>query len=89
MPRAYRKTKRAARAAETRQRIVDAAVGLHMSIGPARTTVSAIAERAGVDEIYRQVSLPNERRAVPLKQLSPESDVPDPLKRWLDRTRRT
>ena len=55
MPRAYRKSKRAATAAETRQRIVDAAVGLHMSIGPARTTVSAIAERAGVQRltVYR------------------------------------
>jgi AcrR family transcriptional regulator len=55
MPRAYRKTRRAATAAETRDRIVDAAVGLHMSIGPARTTVSAIAERAGVQRltVYR------------------------------------
>jgi AcrR family transcriptional regulator len=55
MPRAYRKTGRAAAAAETRRRIVDAAVGLHMSIGPAWTTGSAIAERAGVQRltVYR------------------------------------
>lgn len=61
MPRAYRKTRRAATTAATRQRIVDAAVGLHMSIGPARTTVSAIAERAGVQRltVYRHFPDPS------------------------------
>jgi AcrR family transcriptional regulator len=39
---------RAARMAETRRRIVEAAYGLHCTLGPARTTISAIAERAGV-----------------------------------------
>lgn len=34
---------------ETRQRIVDATVELHRSIGPLRTTISAIAEKAGVE----------------------------------------
>ena len=55
MPRPYHKTRRAESAAATRQRIVDAAVGLHMSIGPAQTTVSAIAQRAGVQRltVYR------------------------------------
>jgi AcrR family transcriptional regulator len=40
---------------ETRRRIVEAAVELHGSVGPAETTVSAIAERAGVQRstIYR------------------------------------
>ena len=33
---------------ETRRRIVEAAVALHSSVGPARTSVSAVAERAGV-----------------------------------------
>lgn len=39
----------------TRQRIVSAAVDLHGSVGPANTTVSAIAERAGVTRptVYR------------------------------------
>jgi AcrR family transcriptional regulator len=46
--RTYRLQRRAERQAETRRRIVDAAVALHTSIGPAHTTVSAIAERAGV-----------------------------------------
>lgn len=48
MPRAYTLKKRADRLAETRQRIVDAAVELHTTLGPAKTPVSAIAERAGV-----------------------------------------
>src|SRR5262245_12954120 len=39
---------RALRMADTRQRIVRAAYELHASVGPARTTISAVAERAGV-----------------------------------------
>jgi AcrR family transcriptional regulator len=39
---------RAERQAETRRRIVEAAVDLHTTVGPARTTISGIAERAGV-----------------------------------------
>jgi AcrR family transcriptional regulator len=46
--RKYRKTKRALTEAETRERIVEAAVELHETIGPAKTTIKAIAERAGV-----------------------------------------
>lgn len=49
MKRKYELKERARRQAETRQRIVEAAVGLHTSVGPARTTVSAIAKRAGVE----------------------------------------
>jgi len=48
MTRTYQKKKRAEREAETRRRIVEATVALHTSIGPARTTISAIAEKAGV-----------------------------------------
>lgn len=47
-PRSYRKTKRALTEAETRQRIVEATVELHKTLGPAKTTIKAIAERAGV-----------------------------------------
>ena len=40
---------------ETRQRIVDAAVHLHGTVGPAATTIAAIAEHAGVTRltVYR------------------------------------
>jgi AcrR family transcriptional regulator len=53
--RSYRQRKRAENQAETRRRITEAAVDLHGSIGPARTTVSAIADRAGVQRatVYR------------------------------------
>ena len=39
----------------TRQRITEAAVELHGSVGPARTTITAVAERAGVQRhtVYR------------------------------------
>jgi AcrR family transcriptional regulator len=46
--RGYTLKKRAESQAETRQRIVEAAVELHGEVGPSRTTVSMVAERAGV-----------------------------------------
>jgi AcrR family transcriptional regulator len=48
MTRTYTLKRRAEKQAETRQRIVEAAVDLHSTVGPARTTLSRIAERAGV-----------------------------------------
>jgi AcrR family transcriptional regulator len=41
--------------AETRQRIVEAALSLHREVGPLRTSVSAVAKRAGVERptVYR------------------------------------
>jgi AcrR family transcriptional regulator len=46
---------RAARQGQTRERIVAAAVDLHESVGPLATTITAIAERAGVQRltVYR------------------------------------
>src|SRR5256885_852289 len=53
--RPYRKKKRAELEAETRRRITESAVELHGSVGPARTSMSAVAERAGVrrSTLYR------------------------------------
>jgi AcrR family transcriptional regulator len=48
MTRTYVKNRRADNQAETRQRIVEAAVALHGEIGPTATSISMIAERAGV-----------------------------------------
>jgi AcrR family transcriptional regulator len=48
MKRKYEFRRRAERQEETRRRIVAAAVQLHQTLGPARSTVSAIAELAGV-----------------------------------------
>ena len=46
--RKYTLRRRAERQDETRRKIIDAAVGLHTTVGPAHTTDLAIAERAGV-----------------------------------------
>jgi AcrR family transcriptional regulator len=53
--RRYRKLRRAELEDQTRLRITEAAVELHGTIGPARTTISAVAERAGVQRatVYR------------------------------------
>jgi AcrR family transcriptional regulator len=61
MTRTYTLKKRAEQQAETRQRIVDATVELHGSIGPARTTLSMIAERAGVQRHTLYAHFPDER----------------------------
>ncbi|WP_187369394.1 TetR/AcrR family transcriptional regulator [Baekduia soli] len=53
--RTYRKTRRADLEEETRRRITESAVALHEELGPARTSISAIAEHAGVrrSTVYR------------------------------------
>jgi AcrR family transcriptional regulator len=55
MARAYQLRRRAERQNETRQRIIEATVELHTTVGPARTSILAIAERAGVERptVYR------------------------------------
>src|SRR5438093_28243 len=60
--RPYRLGKRAERQAETRRRIVEAALELHMTVGPRDTTVSAIAERAGVERLTVYRHFPDEKR---------------------------
>jgi AcrR family transcriptional regulator len=58
--RKYELKKRAEQMGETRMRITEAAIELHGSVGPSRTTLSAVAERAGVERrtLYRH--FPNE-----------------------------
>jgi AcrR family transcriptional regulator len=51
MARTYEKRARAAAEEETRRRITEAAIELHGSVGPARTTVSELARRAGVSRV--------------------------------------
>jgi len=59
--RRYQKKARAAQEQATRLRIIEAAIALHGTVGPARTTISAIAEGAGVRRatVYRH--FPDER----------------------------
>ena len=47
-PRVYRMGRRRERLEATRQRIAEAAFELHATVGPAQTSISAVAERAGV-----------------------------------------
>src|SRR5204863_8808473 len=53
--RPYRMKRRADLEARTRLRITESAVALHGTLGPARTSISAIAEHAGVrrSTVYR------------------------------------
>jgi AcrR family transcriptional regulator len=90
--RRYRKRRRAEQEEETRLRITEAAVDLHGSLGPARTTISAVAERAGVQRatVYRH--FPDEealfgacsahwRARHPLPDLTEWAAVGDPSER--------
>ena len=61
MTRIYKLKRRAEQQADTRQRIVEAAVDLHGSVGPAVTTISMIAERAGVQRHTVYAHFPDER----------------------------
>jgi AcrR family transcriptional regulator len=61
MARTYTLKKRAEQQAETRRRIAEAAVDLHSSVGPARTTLSMVAERAGVQRHTLYAHFPDER----------------------------
>jgi len=87
--RAYTKKLRAESEEATRQRIVEALVALHEEVGPAQTTVSAVAERAGVQRLTVYRHFPDEPSMIracsahweqlnPLPDLSP-SEV-DPLR---------
>jgi AcrR family transcriptional regulator len=92
MARSYQLKKRAERQEETRRRIVQAAVDLHGTVGPARTTVSAIADRAGVQRHTYYRYFPDERSLVlacsglhmeqnPFPDPEPWREIQDPVKR--------
>lgn len=61
MTRRYTQGRRAEQAAETRRRIVETAIALHGTVGPARTNMSMIAERAGVQRHTLYAHFPDER----------------------------
>ena len=80
MTRTYTLKRRAEQQAETRQRIVEAAVELHSSVGPALTTISMVAERAGVQRHTLYAHFPDERSlSLACSALAMERDpLPDP-----------
>ena len=61
MTRKYDMKRRAKRQEQTRQRIVEATVELHQSVGMAHTTISAIAEKARVQRLTVYRHFPDER----------------------------
>src|SRR5262247_1310204 len=61
MTRTYTLKRRAEQQAQTRRRIVEAAVDLHSSVGPALTTFSMVAERAGIQRHTLYAHFPDER----------------------------
>lgn len=90
--RSYELKRRAERQEETRQRIVDAAVELHTALGPSRTTVQAIAERAGVTRPTVYAHFPDARAlfeacsghvraTIPPPDPAPWSAIADPAER--------
>lgn len=77
MTRTYTLGKRAEQQAQTRRRIVEAAVELHGSIGPAATTFSMVAERAGVQRHTLYAHFPDERSL--LLACSAHANESDPI----------
>jgi len=85
MSRKYQLKVRAQRQEETRRRIVDAALELHRTVGPARTGVSAIAARARVQRHTFYRYFPDELTL--LKACSKRGfslDPPPDPRGWLD-----
>jgi AcrR family transcriptional regulator len=81
--RGYRMTNRAEQVDQTRQRIVEATVHLHGTVGPAHTTVSAIAEEAGVTRltVYRHFPDDVALFAACTAHWAAQQQIPD-LDRW-------
>jgi len=69
---------RAERQAQTRQRIVEAAVELHGTRGPARTTITAIAEHAGVERVTVYRHFPDDRSLLEACSAHVRAQVPPP-----------
>jgi AcrR family transcriptional regulator len=80
MARTYTLKRRAEQQAGTRQRIVEAAVDLHRDVGPALTSLSMVAERAGVTRNTLYSHFPDERSLfMACSGLALERDpLPDP-----------
>ncbi len=83
MTRKYTLKRRAEQQAETRLRIVEAAVELHSSVGPALTSLSMVAERAGVQRNTLYAHFPDERSLfLACSGLVMERDPPPDAEPW-------
>jgi AcrR family transcriptional regulator len=85
MARKYELKKRAEKQEETRKRIVDALVELHGEVGPANTTIKAVAERAGVQRLTVYRHFPDEQSMFQAcsAQFEEQNPAPDPVP-WLE-----
>jgi AcrR family transcriptional regulator len=80
MTRKYELKKRADSQTATRARIVEATVELHDTVGPAKTTISAIAQRAGVQRLTVYRHFPDERTLFEAcsEHWAAQNPLPDP-----------
>ena len=78
--RRYELKERAVKQEQTRQRIVDATVALHREVGPALTTISEVARRAGVGRVTVYNHFPDDESLLGAcsEQFATESPPPDP-----------
>jgi AcrR family transcriptional regulator len=78
--RPYRKRKRAEAEEETRRRITEAAVELHGTVGPANTTVTEVAELAGVSRmtVYNHFPTDADLFAACSSHWASQNPFPDP-----------
>src|SRR5215813_8806521 len=76
--RRYVQRRRAERTDETRARILEAVITLHEELGPCRTTITAIAERAGVQRLTVYRHFPDEERLYDARTARWLSDHPLP-----------
>jgi len=76
----YELKRRAERRQETRRRIVEAAVELHETIGSTRATISAIAEKAGVERrtVYNHFANEVELASACMAHYNAANPPPDP-----------
>lgn len=84
MARKYELKWRAEKQEETRRRITEATVELHEALGPAQTTISAIADRAGVQRLTVYRHFPDERAlfSACTGHFQAENPLPDPAS-WI------
>jgi len=80
MRRRYKLKRRAQQQRDTRRRIVEATIELHSKFGPMRTSILAIAERAGVERptVYRHFPTTDELFATCSDHYWKRHPLPDP-----------
>jgi len=85
--RKYTKSKRADQQEKTRTRIINAAVALHEQLGPANTSIKAVAEMAGVQRLTVYRHFPDEESLFQACSSAYFKENPPPdISHWADVT---